>query len=72
MMDCAEVKYCKWHIPEVMFVIGVINATGWYVYIWIFMMEPSVNPDVHLICQLPSAFQWNLQVTAWSDLNRSR
>ena len=41
-----------------MFVIGVINATGWYVYIWIFMMEPSVNPDVHLICQLPSAFQW--------------
>ena len=37
-----------------MFVIGVINATGWYVYIWIFMMEPSVNPDVHLICQLPS------------------
>ena len=43
-----------------MLVIGVINATWWYVYIWIFMMEPSVNPDVHLICQLPSAFQWKL------------
>ena len=43
MIDCAEVKYCKWHIPGIMFVIGVINATGWYVYIWIFMMEPSVN-----------------------------
>ena len=53
-----------------MFVIGVINATGWYVYIWIFMKEPSVNSDVHLICQLPSALQRNFQVTAWSYLNR--
>ena len=54
-----------------MFVIGVINAAWWYVYIWIFMMEPSVNPDVNLICQQPSTFQWNFQVTAWSYLNRS-
>ena len=58
MINCAEVKYCK-------FVIWVINATGWYVYIWIFVMEPSVNSDVHLICQLPSALQRNFQVTAW-------
>ena len=53
-----------------MFVIGIINATGWYVYIWIFMMESSVNSDIHLICQLPSALQRNFQVTAWSYLNR--
>ena len=39
-----------------MFVIGIINATWWYVYIWIFMMESSVNSDIHLVCQLPSAF----------------
>ena len=45
-----------------MFVIGIINATGWYVYIWIFMMESSVNSDIHLICQLPSALQRNFQV----------
>ena len=37
-----------------MFVTGIINTTGWYVYIWIFMMEPSVNPDVHLICLVHS------------------
>ena len=49
-----------------MFVIGIINATGWYVYIWIFMMESSINSDIHLVCQLPSAFQQNFQVTTWS------
>ena len=48
-----------------MFVIGIINATWWYVYIWIFMMESSVNSDIHLVCQLPSAFQRNFQVTTW-------
>ena len=53
-----------------MFVIGIINTTGWYVYIWISVMEPSVNSDVHLICQLPNAFQRNFQVTTWSYLNR--
>ena len=40
-----------------MFVIGIINATWWYVYIWIFMMESSINSDIHLVCQLPSAFK---------------
>ena len=55
-----------------MFVIGVVNTTRWYIYIWISVMEPSINSDVHLICQLPSAFQWNFQVTTWLDLNRSR
>ena len=26
MINCAEIKYCKWHIPGIMFVIGIINA----------------------------------------------
>ena len=56
IINCAEIKYCKWHIPVIMFVIGIINATQWYVYIWIFMMESSIDSDIHLVCQLSSAF----------------
>ena len=32
-----------------MFVIGIINATRWYIYIWIFMMESSVNSDIYVV-----------------------
>ena len=38
------------------------------IYVWIFMMESSVNSDIHLVCQLPGAFQRNFQVTTWSNL----
>ena len=43
---------------------------GGDMYIRISLVKPSINSDVHLICDFPGALQWNCPLASRFNLDR--
>ena len=66
----ANVKNSKWDKSGIKFIPWVVYTTMGYIHIWVSVVEPTVDPDVHLIFKFLGAFQWNGSVSSRFYLHR--
>ena len=64
----------KMAVIDIVYMIGSTQSAGCstqcHIYIGVSMVETSIYPDVHPICDWLCTFQRNCEVTSWSYFNR--
>ena len=59
MIHFTKVKYSKWDELGMKFIPWVIYTTWGNIYIWVSVVKPCIDPDVHLVFQFAVTLQWN-------------